>query len=85
MTFDQDKENKAFNDLVDSLLKLNGALLKTGTNKDEVVIVIPREDWRYMFNVLSYENTKANKFFQYDENSQNEFKLSGIVVRSFGN
>lgn len=79
----QDIENKAINDFKDALLKINGALLKSGTDTSEVVIMLPKEDWNYWYTVLSYENSNANKFFKPSEELPNEFKLGGIKVRSF--
>lgn len=79
----QDIENKAINDFKDALLKINGALLKSGTDTSEVVIMLPKEDWNYWYTVLSYENSNANKFFKPSDELPNEFKLAGIKVRSF--
>lgn len=80
----QDVENKAVNDFKDALLKINGALLKSGTDTSEVVIMLPKEDWKWWYTVLSYENSNANKFFKPSDELPNEFKLGGISVRSFG-
>lgn len=83
MTKDQDRENKSVTDLTNALLKINGALLRSGTSKDDVVLMLPREDWLWLYTVLQYETTYGHKFFKFDAEIPNEFKLSGITIRSF--
>ena len=80
----QDIENKAINDFKDALLKINGALLKSGTDTSEAVIMLPREDFNWWFTVLQYPNSPASKFLKYDPDNKTEFILAGIKVRSFG-
>ena len=38
--------------LKDTLLQLNGALLRLGINKEGTHIVLPKSDWVYFNNVL---------------------------------
>ena len=39
--------------LKNTLLQLNGALLRLGINKEDTYIVPPKADWVYFDNVLS--------------------------------
>lgn len=78
----QEQENKAFNDIKDALLSMNGALLRCGVNKDDVIINIARLDWVYMKEVLSYETSNYHKFFKLT-NDEDVFILAGIKVRAF--
>lgn len=80
----QEIERQAIKSFTEALLAINGALLKSGSNKDEVVIMLPKEDFNYFFTVLQYPNTPASKFFKYDPQDLSEFTLAGIKVRSFG-
>lgn len=80
----QNIENQAVKSFTEALLAINGALLKSGSNKDEAVIMLPREDFNWWFTVLQYPNSPASKFFKYDPQDLNEFTLAGIKVRSFG-
>ena len=38
--------------LKNTLLQLNGALLRLGVNTEDVVIILPRHDFSYFKNVL---------------------------------
>lgn len=80
----QEIERQAVKSFTEALLAINGALLKSGSNKDEAVIMLPKEDFKYFFTVLQYPNTPASKFFKYDQQDLSEFTLAGIKVRSFG-
>lgn len=80
----QEIERQAIKSFTEALLAINGALLKSGSNKDEVVIMLPKYDYQYWFTVLQYPNSPASKFFKYDPQDLNEFTLAGIKVRSFG-
>ena len=80
----QEIERQAIKSFTEALLAINGALLKSGSNKDEAVIMLPKEDFNYFFTVLQYPNTPASKFFKHDPQDLNEFTLAGIKVRSFG-
>ena len=64
--------------LKNTLLQLNGALLRLGINKEEVVIILPRHDFSYFKNVLESGNGSLAKFYiPVDDDS---FKLSGITI-----
>ena len=64
--------------LKNTLLQLNGALLRLGINKEEVVIILPRHDFSYFKNVLESGNGSLSKFYiPVDDDS---FKLSGITI-----
>ena len=64
--------------LKNTLLQLNGALLRLGINKEEVVIILPRHDFSYFKNVLESGNAGLAKFYiPVDDDS---FKLSGITI-----
>lgn len=79
----QQMEQQALNKLKDSLLRMNGALLQCGVDKDVVEIMLPREDFIYMKTVLSYETSAYHKFFHLTDNV-NEFILCGMKIKSFG-
>ena len=76
-----DKEIKALHDLKEALLKVNGALLRTGVNKDEVIVLLPDADFVYMKRVLETSNTGLSKF--YLKVCDKEFTLSGIKIRKY--
>lgn len=80
----QEIERQAVKSFTEALLAINGAMLKSGSSKDEVVIMLPREDFNWWFSVLQYPNSPASKFFKYDSDNKTEFMLAGIKVRSFG-
>ena len=64
--------------LKNTLLQLNGALLRFGINTNEVVIILPRHDFSYFKNVLESGNGSLAKFYiPVDDDS---FKLSGITI-----
>ena len=64
--------------LKNTLLQLNGALLRLGINKEDTNIVLPKADWVYFNNVLSSGQSSMSKYYQ--SVSDNTFKLSGISV-----
>ena len=64
--------------LKNTLLQLNGALLRLGVNTEEVVIILPRHDFSYFKNVLESGNGSLTKF--YIPVDVDSFKLSGITI-----
>ena len=64
--------------LKNTLLQLNGALLRLGVNTEEVVIILPRHDFSYFKNVLESGNGSLAKF--YISVDADSFKLSGITI-----
>lgn len=64
--------------LKNTLLQLNGALLRLGINKEDTHIVLPKADWVYFNNVLSSGQSSMSKYYQ--SLSNKEFTLSGISV-----
>ena len=72
---------KALHKLKDSLLSVNGSLLKVGVNKDDIVILLPDIDFGYISKVLATSNSGLAKFYQsVDENS---FMLSGLTIKRY--
>ena len=64
--------------LKNTLLQLNGALLRLGINKEDTHIVLPKSDWVYFNNVLSSGQSSMSKYYQ--SVSDDTFTLSGISV-----
>ena len=64
--------------LKNTLLQLNGALLRLGVNTEEVVIILPRHDFSYFKNVLESGNGSLAKFYIHIDDDS--FKLSGITI-----
>lgn len=64
--------------LKNTLLQLNGALLRLGVNTEEVVIILPRHDFSYFKNVLESGNVGLAKFYIHVDDDS--FKLSGITI-----
>ena len=64
--------------LKNTLLQLNGALLRLGVNTEEVVIILPRHDFSYFKNVLESGNAGLAKFYIHVD--VDSFKLSGITI-----
>ena len=64
--------------LKNTLLQLNGALLRLGINKEDTHIVLPKADWVYFNNVLSSGQSSMSKYYQ--SVSDKIFTLSGISV-----
>ena len=72
------QEIVALNDLRKALLSVNGAIGRLGRDKDEMVVVLPNDDWVYFNNVLSSGVSSFSNF--YISISDHEFTLSGIRV-----
>ena len=64
--------------LKNTLLQLNGALLRLGINKEDTHIVLPKADWVYFNNVLSSGQSSMGKYYQ--SVSDKCFTLSGVSV-----
>ena len=64
--------------LKNTLLQLNGALLRLGINKEDTHIVLPKADWVYFNNVLSSGVSSMSKYYR--SVNGKEFVLSGISV-----
>lgn len=64
--------------LKNTLLQLNGALLRLGINKEDTHIVLPKSDWVYFNNVLSSSVSSISKYYR--SVNDKEFMLSGIGV-----
>ena len=72
------QEIVALNDLRKALLTINGAVSRLGKDKNEMVIILPNDDFVYFRNVLS---SGISSFSNYYINiSDDEFTLSGIRV-----
>ena len=72
------QEIVALNDLRKALLSVNGAIGRLGRDKDEMVVVLPNDNWVYFNNVLSSGVSSFSNY--YVSISDNEFTLSGIRV-----
>ena len=68
--------------LKNTLLQLNGDLLRLGINKDNTYIVLPKADWVYVNNVLSSGVSSMSKYYR--SVNDKEFMLSGISVNYGG-
>lgn len=75
------KEFTALSDIKKSLLSLNGALLRLGKNKEDVVILLPDGDFAYFENILSSGVSSLSNF--YIKISDDEFSLSGIRIQKY--
>ena len=64
--------------LENTLLQLNGALLRLGINKEDTHIVLPKADWVYFNNVLSSGQSSVSKYYQ--SISDKVFTLSGVSI-----
>ena len=64
--------------LKNTLLQLNGALLRLSINKEDTYIVLPKADWVYFNNVLISGQSSMGKYYQ--SVSDNTFTLSGIAI-----
>ena len=64
--------------LKNTLLQLNGALLRLGINKEDTHIVLPKSDWVYFNNVLISGQSSMSKYYQ--SVSDNTFTLSGVSI-----
>ena len=72
------QEIVALNDLRKALLSVNGAIGRLGRDKDEMVVLLPNDDWVYFNNVLSSGVSSFSNF--YTSISDYEFTLSGVRV-----
>ena len=72
------QEIVALNDLRKALLSVNGAIGRLGRDKDEMVVLLPNDDWVYFNNVLSSGVSSFSNF--YINISDYEFTLSGVRV-----
>lgn len=72
---------KALHKLKDSLLSVNGSLLKVGVNKDDIVILLPDIDFGYISKVLATSNSGLAKFYQSVDD--NTFTLSGLTIKRY--
>ena len=74
----EQKEITALTDLKKALLSVNGSLLRLGINKDDVTIVIHKDEFNYFTNILSSGVSGLSNFYiKIDEGT---FTLSGITV-----
>ena len=64
--------------LKNTILQLNGALLRLGINKEDTHIVLPKADWVYFNNVLSSGQSSMSKYYQSVNDKQ--FSLSGVSI-----
>lgn len=64
--------------LKNTLLQLNGALLRLGIDKENTHIVLPKSDWVYFNNVLSSGVSSMSKYYR--SVNDKEFMLSVIGV-----
>ena len=76
------QEIVALNDLRKGLLAINGAVSRLGKDKNEMVIILPNDDFVYFRNVLSSGISSFSNY--YISISDNEFTLSGIRVTRKG-
>lgn len=74
----EQKEITALTDLKKALLSVNGSLLRLGINKDDVTIVIPKDEFNYFTNILSSGVSGLSNF--YIKVNEDMFTLSGIKV-----
>ena len=69
------------NKILQSLLQMNGSLMKLDIQTDEVYVTIPKLDYDYILRVAEQNKTgKFYKFFSYNE-YDNFFKLGNIKVK----
>jgi hypothetical protein len=73
------KEIEALNDLRKALLQVNGSMSRLGKDKNEIVIILPKDDWNYFNNVLSSGVSSFSNF--YIRINDKEFSLSGIKIQ----
>ena len=64
--------------LKNTILQLNGALLRLGINNEGTYIVLPKADWMYFNNVLSSGQSSMSKYYQ--SISDKQFILSGVSI-----
>ena len=74
----EQKEITALTDHKKALLSVNGSLLRLGINKNDVTIVIPKDEFNYFTNILSSGVSGLSNF--YIKVDDDTFTLSGINV-----
>ena len=76
------KELTALNYLKKALLSINGAMSRLGKDKNEMLIIIPKNDLNYFVNILSSGVSSLSNFYvKIDEDT---FTLCGLsVTKSF--
>ncbi|MEG2706875.1 MAG: hypothetical protein RR959_06000 [Erysipelotrichaceae bacterium] len=72
------QEITALNDLRKGLLAINGAISRLGKDKNEMVIILPNDDFVYFRNVLSSGVSSFSNY--YISISDDTFTLSGIKI-----
>lgn len=72
------QEIVALNDLRKALLSVNGAVGRLGKDKDDMLVVLPNDDWVYFDNVLSSGVSSFSNY--YIKINNDTFTLSGIRV-----
>jgi hypothetical protein len=70
-----------FNKLKNTLLQLNGALLKLGLNKEDIIIFLPDCDFNYINRTLATSNSGLGKFYRPVDDY--EFTLSGLTIKRY--
>ena len=77
----QSLEVDEMNKILQSLLQINGSLMKLDIQTDEVYVTIPKLDYDYILRVAEQNKTgKFYKFFSYNKDD-NFFKLGNIKVK----
>ena len=64
--------------LKNTLLQLNGALLRLGINKEDTHIILPKSDWVYFDNVIISGQSSMSKYYQ--SISDKQFNLCGVSI-----
>lgn len=77
----EQKELEALKKLKDGLLQVNGALMKLGKNKEDVIICLPNSEFAYFTNILSSGVSSISNF--YIKVSEDEFKLADIRIKKY--
>ena len=83
MTFlGQEAECKELNNLLESLLTINGCLRRLDCETQDVYLTLPRNDLHYIMRVA--EQNPNGKFFKfYKRKGEDEFMLGSIKVRGY--
>lgn len=77
----QNLEVDEMNKILQSLLQMNGSLMKLNIETDEIYITIPKMDYSYILRVAEQNKTgKFYKFFSYNKGDE-FFKLGNIKVK----
>ena len=73
-------EQIELNKILQSLLQVNGSLKRLNIETDEVYVVLPKLDWKYIVKVIQQNKQgKVYKFFSMGE-KDTYFKLGNIKV-----